>query len=255
MRVPRTRGLTEASIRYRHSNNKEEQQARQEDLYRLLLDRYIADGFRLNGEPVDIHYLSELTGLSLSTIMRAITKNHQRLANLMTEEDTLDTSRALLAAIIGNSWADRGRIMGQVELLERAQAGQYVPFVSATLNQALKLLLETNKPILEVAKLLRPAGTGVTINNTNSQEEHNHEHLTVNQAVNLLGTKGGPGLLEDEGAKAGLKEAHGINLKELPEVVATRQQGIGIEQDTITLKGKVPKHDTRREEEGEIDSL
>lgn len=248
IRVPRTTGLTELS----RAHQRDPQSVTKEQLYNHILQRYIADGFRLFGIQVDINTLSTLFQMPLQRVIKYITKANQHLAGLVNNEDIQDTTRALLGSVITGALADRGRIMAQADMLDREQDGQYVPFLTSTYNSLLKTLLESHKPILDVAKLLTPQGPNIQIDNHNG-DKNQENYLTVNEAAVMLDKAEPASLLEDPSQKADIQETHLPDIEGLPEVVATKQQGVDKMADGLRLqKAKYEGHDDRREADGEI---
>jgi hypothetical protein len=166
------------------------------------------------------------------------------LSGLTKDGGMEEAYRALLAMGIQNSLADRGLILNQAQDLLRSQGNRYQPFLSTAVNQSLKNLMDSQKPILELIKALNPQG-GITINNNNQQAQG--QYMTTADAVKMI-DKNREGLLQSPEAQHQLGESYGVN--DLPEVIATKQRGFRLEDDAIMVKQSKPtEHETRRENE------
>ena len=221
IRIPRTTGLTALARSYQADPTTK----RLKQLHTHLLSRYIHDGFRLNGELVDITTLATYTGLTLAQIVKAITKSTNQLTDLASEQGAQDTQKALLAILINGALADRGRVLQQERTLSLAQGAKYVPFLTGALNQAQRTMLESNKPLIEILKALNPSGTSINITNQNQQANIEGKALGPNEAVKLIDAKAASSLLEDTSLQQGLIHEY-IDDKDLPEIIATKQQGV-----------------------------
>ena len=138
--------------------------------------------------------------------------------------------------------------------LVASQGQQYVPFMSSAVNQSIANLINAQKPLLELLRTLQPSGPSIAIQVNQGKNAVNAEKaIGPNEAIMLINQeKQGRSLLENEADKAQLFNAY-IAPLQLPEVIATKQQGASKELEAnIYIPSKVKKHDVRNELDGTI---
>lgn len=245
IRVARSKGLTFRLINLRKEPNKRKKELLYKGITRDLLRRYISEGYSLNGRSISVGELAEYFNISLREVMKGINGSVASFMELTNKEGIADTYRALMGLALEGSLADRGLILRQASGLIAAQGNGYVPFLTTAVNQSLKNLLDSQKPILELLRSLNPQG-GLVINNNIANE--NGTYLSANEAVILLDKKNQP-LLANDGAQ---KQLEGTYMDgEVPEVIATRQRGFRLSDDGALTKPQAQptEHETRRETE------
>lgn len=247
MRIPRTIGLTQLSKNYQQG------QVTLREVHDYLLSRYINDGFRINGQLVDIHQLAHLYQLSPANIYKAITKHVKQMTGLTSDENISETYRATLATIIFNALGDRGRVLAQYDALAKAQGAKYVPFLTNSVNQTLKLLIDSNKPLLDLLKALQPNTPSISITNqqANIPLPNNDQAMGTNEAVKFIDAKSAEDLLNSGTLQQGLLQAH-IDGQELPEIIATKQKGSTDLAEAQRAMGKKPE--SRKDDDSIISS-
>jgi hypothetical protein len=137
----------------------------------------------------------------------------------------------------------------------QAQGGSYAPFISQTANSAIKNWLDAEKGMVGLLGTLLPkSGTNINIQNNNQGLVQNNEYLTTHQAIKILTERGTGGLLR----KPDLKNQLHLNIAnqnpDLPEVIATKQQGF--QNERVPILGhttpQVVSHEDRNELDGDI---
>lgn len=254
-RINRPMGLTAVMQRYHQTKDQKLLNLAQKH----IIQEYINTGLMLNGIPVSLDYLSIYLRMPKDKILKQMTEGTRELIG-----DNNEAHRVLLSLAINGLLRDRGLIQKQVQDLTKAQEalGQkthgYVAFLSRDLNQALKNLLDSNKPFIDLVKGLQPQtpAANVQINNMNQQNTVPSEKvITINEAIRLIDAKNPTTLLEDADAQQLLLEAH-IQDANLPQVIATKQQGSILQGDTTSVtrpsKKRRNDHTLRREEQGDI---
>lgn len=261
IRVPRTAGLTMAMRQYNLESDPKQRNKLYESTIDRILGRYIEDGYMLNGQVMSVDQVSNYLQIPVTRVIKASTRVIRSMSMIGDGEKGLDDLyRALLALGVNGALADRGRALKQVQVLENDQNGTYTPFLTSALNQALKNLMDSNKPIMDLVKILTPSDPSVVINNQQNQALQNNQYMGTNEAVRLIDDRRGTPLLDNEEAQKQLAQN---NLADplIPEIIATRQQGyraggeslVNLERNPDSPKPKkIPKHQTRREDEGEI---
>lgn len=149
---------------------------------------------------------------------------------------------SLMGACISWALEDRMEVSQQVQILRDSQGGRYAPFITSEVNKALGLKQQSTTSL---QSLVRAVTGGGTVNifaqqnnqfNNGAQEE---QTLTRDEAMEMIQRE-----LADKG---GIKEIEYVenqyDFKELPVVVATKQDGNLGEKEGLTLKN------------GELDSV
>lgn len=149
---------------------------------------------------------------------------------------------SLMGACISWALEDRMEVSQQVQILRDSQGGRYAPFITSEVNKALGLKQQSTTSL---QSLVRAVTGGGTVNifaqqnnqfNNGAQEE---QTLTRNEAMEMIQRE-----LADKG---GIKEIEYVenqyDFKELPVVVATKQDGNRGKKEGLTLKN------------GELDSV
>jgi hypothetical protein len=110
-------------------------------------------------------------------------------------------------------------------MLFAAQAGEYVPFLSAAVNQAIGNLNPTIKTGIEFMKAISPPAPthAVQVNMGLKGSVPAEKAIGPNEAVIIINQHKAQSLLEDEASKALLAERY-LD-QDLPEVIATKQLG------------------------------
>lgn len=149
---------------------------------------------------------------------------------------------SLMGACISWALEDRMEVSQQVQILRDSQGGRYAPFITSEVNKALGLKQQSTTSL---QSLVRAVTGGGTVNifaqqnnqfNNGAQEE---QTLTRDEAMEMIQRE-----LADKG---GIKEIEYVenqyDFKELPVVVATKQNGNIGEKEGLTFKN------------GELDSI
>lgn len=149
---------------------------------------------------------------------------------------------SLMGACISWALEDRMEVSQQVQILRDSQGGRYAPFITSEVNKALGLKQQSTTSL---QSLVRAVTGGGTVNifaqqnnqfNNGAQEE---QTLTRDEAMEMIQRE-----LADKG---GIKEIEYVenqyDFKELPVVVATKQDGNRGEKEGLTFKN------------GELDSV
>ena len=142
---------------------------------------------------------------------------------------------SLMGACISWALEDRMEVSQQVQILRDSQGGRYAPFITSEVNKALGLKQQSTTSL---QSLVRAVTGGGTVNifaqqnnqfNNGAQEE---QTLTRDEAMEMIQRE-----LADKG---GIKEIEYVenqyDFKELPVVVATKQDGNRGEKEGLTLK-------------------
>ncbi len=189
-RTPRPQGSTFLATKARESNNDEDKQR----LLRHLVTHYTTTGFRWNGVSTNINQLSHILKVPIPDIMELVSETGTHMGSLASPENIKNTLQTITTLMTSFALEDRGLIMQQLSLLQQSQDGKYKPFITAEVNKALKLALESNKNIQDIFKSLTSSTSSSTniinIFGENQEEEQEKEqeqnYLTPDQAIQML---------------------------------------------------------------------
>ena len=145
-------------------------------------------------------------------------RDHILTSKIWQPEIQQDLVNGLLGQQLAWALEDRMEVMQQVDILKASQNGHYTPFISAELNKALKLRLETSASLQQVIRTLTGGGGNVNIFNLNQQNNvQQNNYISREEAMELITENAG--YLEDKADQAKYLE-QAYDLKQLPTVVA-----------------------------------
>ena len=135
----------------------------------------------------------------------------------------------LIEGLLGEqiTWAleDRMEIVNQVNLLKISQNGKYTPFITAELNKALKLRLESSTSLQSIIRSLSGGGsTSLNIYqqfNQNNNTVEDAQYITLDEARELIQEQT---QLVDKSQEVKFLESN-YDLESLPNVVANLNDG------------------------------
>lgn len=215
-RWPRPMGITALAMNYQKKPSDESLS----QLYLYLISQWFMNNGVLCGISYDMNTLSRVFKISPTYV-----KSYMRDTVLNSKIWDRDKHEDLINGLLGEqlTWAieDRLEILQQVDILKRSQNGKYVPFISAELNKALKLRLESSSSLQAIVRNLTGGNTtNIFTQINNHQSEDIQEGITIEEARQLIQEAQIKPLNED------VKQLETTyNLKSLPEVVATKQEG------------------------------
>lgn len=231
VRIPRPYGATALATQYRKTKNERE--------LRAFIDFMVNQWLLGNGSICGIHYEIQEIAQSLHIPVEEI---RVKMRNQLIESRIWDKDQQeqLLYGLMGQmvSWTleDRMNIDAQVQLLLRSQQGKYTPFISAEVNKALKLKLESSTALQSVVgRLMGGGGTTniFTFNQQNNDNSVHNEYVTTSQVLEII-NENEKQLDKNEQAKL-LESKYDLN--SLPVVVATEQEGVDTSKEG--LGGKI----------------
>lgn len=149
---------------------------------------------------------------------------------------------SLMGACISWALEDRMEVSQQVQILRDSQGGRYAPFITSEVNKALGLKQQSTTSLQSLVRAVTGGGTVNIFAQQNNQFNNGAQEkqtLTRDEAMEMIQRE-----LADKG---GIKEIEYVenqyDFKELPVVVATKQDGNRGEKEGLTLKN------------GELDSV
>lgn len=220
-RFPRPLGTTSLAIEYSLTPNDENRFR----LYNHVVHQWLLSNGKFGGKYMDVNTLSQVTGIPTDYIqcfMRDQVMN-SRIWDRDKQEELLN---GLLGQTLAWALEDRLAIKSQVDLLRQSQNGHYTPFVSAELNKAIKMMLDSSTGLQSVIRTFMGGGTTNIFNMFNQQnnvDNHQENGISLEDAKRLIVETNS--VLNDKSKEAKLLETK-YDLGALPEVVATKQDGI-----------------------------
>ena len=220
-RFPRPLGTTSLAIEYSLTPSDENRFR----LYNHVIHQWLLSNGKFGGKYMDVNTLSQVTGIPTDYIQCFM--RDQVLNSKIWDKDKQEE---LLNGLLGQTlaWAleDRLAIKAQVDLLRQSQNGHYTPFVSAELNKAMKMMLDSSTGLQSVIRTFMGGGTTNIFNMFNQQnnvDNHQENGISLEAAKQLILESNV--VLNDKSKEARLLETK-YDLMALPEVVATKQEGI-----------------------------
>lgn len=142
---------------------------------------------------------------------------------------------SLMGACISWALEDRMEISQQVQLLRDSQGGRYAPFITSEVNKAIGLKQQSTTSLQSLVRAISGGGT-VNIfaqqNNQFNTTEPQDKIITRDEAMAMIQKE-----LADNG---GIKEIEYVenqyDFKELPVVVATKQEGNRGDKEGLNIK-------------------
>ena len=241
-RIPRPKGLTQASYKY----NKHKKQFYLKKLINIIALNYINSEYMVQGEPMNTYQVAEHYGIPFNMLTNAINKRVQEMASYICQEDLVSSHRSILGRVFLGSEKDRALIHNQLQRLLAAQGDTYRPYVSAEVNNALKLMLASTKNLIDLTDRIIPKNAeimNIMINQNASQTEvldtYKATQLIREEIGKALPPQDNKALLTEgpsnpESIYQNLISEH--NLKEMPNVKANKADAganIGVTVDRI----------------------
>ena len=226
-RFPRPMGTTALALEYQKTQ-------KPEDLLKVqnyLINQWLLGNGVLCGVTYDINTFSNKLGIDVNQIR--VFMRDRLLSSRIWDKDKQE---ALIEALLGEQLAwvleDRMEVSHQVNLLRDSQGGKYMPFISAELNKALKMKLDSTNSLQSLIRGFTGNGTTNIFNQFNQQNNVTQQNaITVEEARQIV--------LEsqrvlDKPEEAKLLEDR-YDIKSLPEVVATKQEGVDTSKEGLNL--------------------
>lgn len=225
-RFPRPLGLTSLAVEYQNHPS--------DDLkFRLwnhAVHQWLLSNGKFGGRYMDVNTLSKVTGIPTDYI-QGFMKDQVLNSKLWDKDKQEELINGLLGQTLAWSLEDRLAIKAQVDLLRESQAGKYTPFVSAELNKAMKMMLDSSTGLQQVIRTFMGGGTTNIFNMFNQQ--NNVDQHTENNTISLEDARqlilDSNVVYNDKSKEARLLETR-YDLGALPEVVATKQEGMEVSE-------------------------
>lgn len=227
VRFPRPMGTTAMALEYQKNPNDE----LLIKIHNYIINQWLMGNGVLCGITYDINTFSYRMGIDINYI-RVFMRDRLLRSRIWDKEKAEDLLQALMGEQLAWALEDRMEIAHQVNILRESQGGQYVPFISAELGKALKLKLESSTSLQSIVRNLTGGSTTNIFAQFNQQNNVTQQNaITVEEARQIV--------LEsqrvlDKPEEAKLLEDR-YDIKSLPEVVATKQEGVDTSKEGFNL--------------------
>lgn len=227
VRFPRPMGTTAMALEYQKNPNDE----LLIKIHNYIINQWLMGNGVLCGITYDINTFSYRMGIDINYI-RVFMRDRLLSSRIWDKEKAEDLLQALMGEQLAWALEDRMEIAHQVNILRESQGGKYVPFISAELGKALKLKLESSTSLQSIVRNLTGGSTTNIFAQFNQQNNVTQQNaITVEEARQIV--------LEsqrvlDKPEEAKLLEDR-YDIKSLPEVVATKQEGVDTSKEGLNL--------------------
>ena len=227
VRFPRPMGTTAMALEYQKNPNDE----LLIKIHNYIINQWLMGNGVLCGITYDINTFSYRMGIDINYI-RVFMRDRLLSSRIWDKEKAEDLLQALMGEQLAWALEDRMEIAHQVNILRESQGGKYVPFISAELGKALKLKLESSTSLQSIVRNLTGGSTTNIFAQFNQQNNVTQQNaITVEEARQIVFESQ---RVLDKPEEAKLLEDR-YDIKSLPEVVATKQEGVDTSKEGLNL--------------------
>lgn len=232
-RSPRPLGTTELAIAYHASPTEEIKEERRKKLIERFVDDWINTGGYTGGTRMETMFeLSQRLGVTEEYIQKVFVSRiglQNSLFDVTQQEQVKQITSGVIFRLYQNCLESKALSLYQTNVLLGQQNGQYVPFLTNAVNGALSNLIASNKPMLELAKMLQDSLAKIPETDPTKDTQ---QYLTAAEAHKLLNDRShsillNPELLQEREATLGaLPDIHPMTQKPMeadPGIVRPRE--------------------------------
>lgn len=227
-RFPRGLGITQLALQ---ANDGDDEALK--NLTKFVIHTWIVNNGKLWSRVYSVNELADFLKCEPSIIQMQMKQTF--LDNGLFDRNKMDEiADSLMGACIGWALEDRMEISQQLQILRDSQGGRYAPFITAEVNKAIGLKQQSTTSLQSLVRAVSGGGTVNIFNQQNNQFNNTGESepvLTRDIAMSMIQKE-----LADKG---GIKEIEYVenqyDFKELPVVVATKQEGNRGDKEGLTL--------------------
>jgi hypothetical protein len=230
-RFPRPMGTTAMALEYQKTHEEEALIKVQN----YLINQWLMGNGVLCGVTYDINSFSNRLGIDIEYV-RVFMRDRLLSSRIWDKDKQEELLNALLGEQLAWALEDRMEISHQLQILRDSQGGKYTPFISAEVNKTLKLKLESSTSLQSIIRNLTGGNTTNIFNQFNQQNNLGApvDTISIEEARTIV-LESQKVLSKTEEAKL-LEEKYDIN--SLPEVVATKQEGVDTSKEGLNLNKK-----------------
>ena len=227
VRFPRPMGVTAMALEYQKNPN----DTLLINIHNYLINQWLMGNGVLCGITYDINTFSYRMGIDINYI-RIFMRDRLLSSRIWDKEKSEDLLQALMGEQLAWVLEDRMEIAHQVNVLRESQGGKYMPFISAELGKALKLKLESSTSLQSIVRNITGGSTTnifAQFNQNNVNQPQNTISIDEARQIVLESQK-----ILDKTEEAKLLEER-YDIASLPEVVATKQEGVDTSKEGLNL--------------------
>lgn len=201
------------------------------NIHNYLINQWLMGNGVLCGITYDINTFSYRMGIDINYI-RIFMRDRLLSSRIWDKEKSEDLLQALMGEQLAWVLEDRMEIAHQVNVLRESQGGKYMPFISAELGKALKLKLESSTSLQSIVRNITGGSTTnifAQFNQNNVNQPQNTISIDEARQIVLESQK-----ILDKTEEAKLLEER-YDISSLPEVVATKQEGVDTSKEGLNL--------------------
>lgn len=230
-RFPRPMGTTAMALEYQKTHEEEALIKVQN----YLINQWLMGNGVLCGVTYDINSFSNRLGIDIEYV-RVFMRDRLLSSRIWDKDKQEELLNALLGEQLAWALEDRMEISHQLQILRDSQGGKYTPFISSEVNKTLKLKLESSTSLQSIIRNLTGGNTTNIFNQFNQQNNLGApvDTISIEEARTIV-LESQKVLSKTEEAKL-LEEKYDIN--SLPEVVATKQEGVDTSKEGLNLNKK-----------------
>lgn len=230
-RFPRPMGTTAMALEYQKTHEEEALIKVQN----YLINQWLMGNGVLCGVTYDINSFSNRLGIDIEYV-RVFMRDRLLSSRIWDKDKQEELLNALLGEQLAWALEDRMEISHQLQILRDSQGGKYTPFISSEVNKTLKLKLESSTSLQSIIRNLTGGNTTNIFNQFNQQNNLGApvDTISIEEARTIV-LESQKVLTKTEEAKL-LEEKYDIN--GLPEVVATKQEGVDTSKEGLNLNKK-----------------
>lgn len=229
-RFPRPMGTTAMALEYQKTHEEEALIKVQN----YLINQWLMGNGVLCGVIYDINSFSNRLGIDIEYV-RVFMRDRLLSSRIWDKDKQEELLNALLGEQLAWALEDRMEISHQLQILRDSQGGKYTPFISSEVNKTLKLKLESSTSLQSIIRNLTGGNTTNIFNQFNQQNNLNAENTISIEEARTIVLESQKVLTKTEEAKL-LEDKYDIN--SLPEVVATKQEGVDTSKEGLNLNKK-----------------
>ena len=221
IRIPRPKGLTTIAQSY----NSESPTKTREKLQSIVIQQWINSNMMMNGVMYSIDDMAAYLNMTSFILMRVMQKELRDMNRLLGKDGLKEYAGVLFFTALKKITETEALSRQQVHLLLASQGDGYQAFISSTVNQALSNLANSQKPYMELLRILQGPGNTNILNLNTPTDQGNKAQLGTDEAIMIIRQEASS-LLEDPN----LLEAKFLSMGELPDVNGRNQDltSIGI---------------------------
>ena len=228
-RFPRGLGITQLALQANAGDDEA-----LENLTKFVIHTWIVNNGKLWSRVYSVNELADFLKCEPAVIQMQMKQTF--LDNGLFDRNKMDKiADSLMGACIGWALEDRMEISQQLQILRDSQGGRYAPFITAEVNKAIGLKQQSTTSLQSLVRAVSGGGTVNIFNQQNNQFNNAAESepvVTRDMAMEMIQKE-----LADKG---GIKELEYVenqyDFKELPVVVAIKQEGNRGDKEGLTLK-------------------